>query len=60
VNETAAELRAAGKLWPENLSNAEVVSQWRTCNRGSHPISWSMLADEWSRRFHNHNPGGHK
>lgn len=46
----ARELREAGKLWPQTLSNVELKRNINECDPSANPITWRMLWDEWKRR----------
>ena len=48
---TARELREAGKLWPQTLTNLELVNEIRACSPHLEPISNTMLCDEYKRRI---------
>lgn len=47
---SAKELRAAGKLWPENLSESELLEAARLVRGDTHPISARMLDAELCAR----------
>ncbi len=53
----ARELRAAGLLWPENLTDAELADEIRTTRTLDAPISARVLQAELDKRQHNAREG---
>lgn len=48
---TAAELRCAGLLWPQDLSDENLRLELAQCDRDVNLLSYRMLVDEWKRRW---------
>lgn len=46
----AAMLRRTGQLWPENLTDDELMQALQTTRRDVSPLSMKMLLDEQMRR----------